>query len=138
MYFYIHHFWKLQYWIMKILKIEKMCGSYSKCWNWRRILKLSSNFFQLKIKSKQRFKIWQKFQYSTQISTLRIWHDPRISGADLKEILVRGMGMALLRPYYTVKRTREILISNIHLLSLQKWSQFVHFNIEKVFPRGQP
>jgi hypothetical protein len=43
-----------------------------------------------------------------------------------------------LRPYYTAKRTREILISNIHLLSPQKWSQFVHFNIEKVFPRGQP
>ena len=45
---------------------------------------------------------------------------------------------ALLRPYYTAKQTREILISNIHLLSPQKWSQFVHFNIEKVFPRGQP
>ena len=26
---------------------------------------------------------------------------------------------ALLRPYYTAKRTREILISNIHLLSPQ-------------------
>ena len=47
-------------------------------------------------------------------------------------------GRALLRPYYTAKRTREILISNIHLLSPQKWSQFVHFNIEKLFPRGQP
>ena len=35
----------------------------------------------------------------------------------------------LLRPYDTVKRTREILISNIHLLSPQKWSQFVHFNM---------
>ena len=45
---------------------------------------------------------------------------------------------ALLRPYYTAKRTREILISNIHLLSPQKQSQFVHFDIEKVFPRGQP
>ena len=44
----------------------------------------------------------------------------------------------LLRPYDTVKRTREILISNIHLLSPQKWSQFVIFNIEKAFPRGQP
>jgi hypothetical protein len=40
---------------------------------------------------------------------------------------------ALLRPYYTAKRTREILISNIHLLSPQKWSQFVHFIIEKVY-----
>ena len=49
-----------------------------------------------------------------------------------------GAGNALLRPYYTAKRTREILISNIHLLSPQKWSQFVHFDIEKVFPRGQP
>ena len=46
--------------------------------------------------------------------------------------------ITLLRPYYIAKRTREILISNIHLLSPQKWSQFVHFNIEKVFPRGQP
>ena len=45
---------------------------------------------------------------------------------------------ALLRPYYTAKRTREIAESNIHLLSPQKRSQFVHFNIEKVFPRGQP
>ena len=44
----------------------------------------------------------------------------------------------LLRPYYTAKSTREILISNIHLLLPQKWSQFVHFSIEKVFPRGQP
>ena len=44
----------------------------------------------------------------------------------------------LLRPYYIAKRTREILISNIHLLSPQKWSQFVHFDTEKVFPRGQP
>ena len=35
----------------------------------------------------------------------------------------------LLRPYYIAKRTREILISNIHLLSPQKWSQFVPFNI---------
>jgi hypothetical protein len=39
---------------------------------------------------------------------------------------------------YTAKRTREILISNIHLLSPQKWSHIVHFNIEKVFLRGQP
>ena len=37
--------------------------------------------------------------------------------------------VALLRPYYIAKRTREMLISNIHLLSPQKWSQFVHFNI---------
>ena len=42
---------------------------------------------------------------------------------------------ALLRPNYTAKRTSEILISNIHLLSPQKWSQFVHFNIEKVFSK---
>ena len=45
---------------------------------------------------------------------------------------------SLLRPYYTAKQTRNLLISNIHLLSPQKWSQFVHFNIEKVFPRRQP
>ena len=32
----------------------------------------------------------------------------------------------------------KLLISNIHLLSPQKWFQFVHFNIEKVFPRRQP
>ena len=44
----------------------------------------------------------------------------------------------LLRPYYTAKRTSQNLNSNIHLLSPQKWSQFVHFNVEKVFPRGQP
>ena len=47
-------------------------------------------------------------------------------------------GVALSRPHYTAKRTRKILISNIHLLSSQKWSQFVHFNIEKVYLRGQP
>ena len=50
----------------------------------------------------------------------------------------RDHATTLLRPYYTAKRTREILISNIHLLSPQKCSQFVHFNIEKAFPRGQP
>ena len=44
----------------------------------------------------------------------------------------------LLRPYYIANRTREILISNIHLLSPQKWSQFVDFDIEKEFPREQP
>jgi hypothetical protein len=44
----------------------------------------------------------------------------------------------LLRPYYTAKRTREIAEHNIHLLSPQKRSQFLHFDIEKVFPRGQP
>ena len=101
-----------------------MIMSYSMCWNWRWILKFSSNFeslfsfnfqlkkklrlnfafwgtfkllrcinskkiklqssitvictsfrsdfFQRKIKRKQRFKIWQNFQYSTPISTLRI------------------------------------------------------------------
>ena len=32
----------------------------------------------------------------------------------------------------------KLLTSNIHLLSPQKWSHFVHFNIEKVFPREQP
>ena len=32
----------------------------------------------------------------------------------------------------------KLLTSNIHLLSPQKWSQFVHLNREKVFPRGQP
>ena len=33
---------------------------------------------QLKIKRKQRFKIQQKFQYLTPISTFEIWHDPYI------------------------------------------------------------
>ena len=47
-------------------------------------------------------------------------------------------GTPLLRPYYTAKRTREITERNIHLLSPQKRSQFLHFDIEKVFPRGQP
>ena len=51
--------------------------------------------------------------------------------------LISKCPFALLRPYYTAKRTREILISNIHLLSPQ-WSQFVHFNMEKVFLRRQP
>ena len=37
---------------------------------------------------------------------------------------------------YTIETL--LLISNIHLLSPQKWSQFVIFNIEKAFPRGQP
>ena len=46
--------------------------------------------------------------------------------------------IAQLRPYYIANRTREILISNIHLLSPQKWSQFVDFDIEKEFPREQP
>ena len=55
--------------------------------------------------------------------------------SDLRRIMQTA---PLLRPNYTAKRTREILISNIHLLSPQKWSQFVHFNIEKLFPRGQP
>ena len=32
----------------------------------------------------------------------------------------------------------KLLTSNIHLLSPQKWSQFVHFNVEKVFLRSQP
>ena len=32
----------------------------------------------------------------------------------------------------------KLLTSNIHLLSPQKWSLFVHLNIEKIFPRGQP
>ena len=54
------------------------------------------------------------------------------------EGIIYRMIHALLRPYYIAKRTRENLISNIHLLSPQKWSQCVHFNIEKVFPRGQP
>ena len=48
------------------------------------------------------------------------------------------LSFALLRPYYIANRTREILISNIHLLSPQKWSLFVDFDIEKEFPREQP
>ena len=56
----------------------------------------------------------------------------------LLEIMFTVPSIALLRPYYIAKRTQEILISNIHLLSPQKWSQFVHFDIEKVFPKGQP
>ena len=36
-------------------------------------------FIQLKIKRIQKFKIQQKFQYSTPISTLSIWHDLDIS-----------------------------------------------------------
>ena len=48
------------------------------------------------------------------------------------------LSFALLRPYYIANRTKEILISNIHLLSPQKWSQFVDFDIEKEFPREQP
>ena len=32
----------------------------------------------------------------------------------------------------------KLLTSNIHLLSPQKWSQFVHLNRENIFPRGQP
>ena len=59
----------------------------------------------------------------------KVWKSGCWGGHNLK---------ALLRPYYTAKRTREILISNFYPLSPQKWSQFVHFNIEKVFPRGQP
>ena len=50
----------------------------------------------------------------------------------------KNLVITLLRPHYTAKRTRKILISNIHHLSPQKWSKFAHFNIEKVFPRGQP
>ena len=50
----------------------------------------------------------------------------------------RSTYSTLLRPYCTAKRTREILISNIRLLSPQKWSQFIHFDVEKVFLRGQP
>ena len=62
---------------------------------------------------------------------------------------------ALLRPYYTAKRTRGIaenmtmfwerakiagdnLTSNIHQSSPQKVSHFVLLNMEKVFTRGQP
>ena len=55
-----------------------------------------------------------------------------------KFFFVKSLTFSLLRPYYIAKRTREILISNIHLLSPQKGSQFVHFDIEKVFLRGQP
>ena len=51
---------------------------------------------------------------------------------------VASSNTTLLRPYYIANRTRKILISNIHLLSPQKWPQLVDFNIEKVFPRGQP
>ena len=32
----------------------------------------------------------------------------------------------------------KLLTSNIHLLSPQKWSQFVYLNRENLFPRGQP
>ena len=32
----------------------------------------------------------------------------------------------------------KLLTSNIHLLSPQKWSQFVHLNRENIFLRGQP
>ena len=32
----------------------------------------------------------------------------------------------------------KLLTSNIHLLSPQKWSQFVHLNRENIFSRGQP
>ena len=71
------------------------------------------------------------------------------------KVTVVKIGNSLLRPYYIAKRTRGIaenmtmfwerakmagnnLTSNIHDYSPQKVSHFVHFNIEKVFPRGQP
>ena len=69
------------------------------------------------------------------ISTLWIHYTQKIVSSCIPP---EGLCRALLRPYYTAKRTRKLLISNIHLLSPQKWSQFVHFNIEKVFPRRQP
>ena len=36
-------------------------------------------FFSWQSKRKQRFKIWQQFQYLTPISTLWMWHDSNIS-----------------------------------------------------------
>ena len=45
--------------------------------------KFGHSFFQLKMKRKQRFKIQQKFQYSTAISTILIWHDPHISSLNI-------------------------------------------------------
>ena len=68
-----------------------------------------------------------------EITTLQIYTAG--IGTHVKSVKVTS---TLLRPYYIAKRTRKMLISNIHLLSPQKWSQFVHFNIEKLFPRGQP
>ena len=44
-----------------------------------------------------------------------------------KLYISRTVNIALLRPYFTAKRTRKLLISNIHLLSPQKWSQLVDF-----------
>ena len=73
------------------------------------------------------------------LSSIYLYHPFRCCPCLFTQNLsLRYPDLTLLRPYYNAKRTREILISNIHLLSPQKWSQFVHFNIEKVFPRGQP
>ena len=49
-------------------------------------------------------------------------------GPQSKKWLLRAP-IPLLRPYCIAKRTREMLISKIHILSLQNWSQLVHFSL---------